>query len=67
VVPHLAIDPEGLARVVALRAELGYYEPPYDPIERFYDASYWVEATGMPGPPPVGVPNLADLGRKRHE
>jgi len=26
---------------------MGVYKPPYDPPERFYDDSYWREATGM--------------------
>jgi hypothetical protein len=26
---------------------MGVYQPPYDPPERFYDASYWREATGL--------------------
>ena len=59
VMPHAAIDPAGLARVSALRAEMGLYDPPFDPIERFYDASYWCEATGLPAPAPFGVPNIA--------
>jgi ABC-type nitrate/sulfonate/bicarbonate transport system substrate-binding protein len=58
VMPQAAIDPAGLARVAALRAEVGFYDPPYDPIERFYDASYWAEATGLPAPPPVGMPTI---------
>ncbi len=61
VVPHAAIDPPGLARVMALRAEMGLYNPPYDPVERFYDASYWVAATGRPAPAPYGVPYLSAL------
>ena len=65
VVPHAAIDPAGLARVVALRAEMGYYDPPYDPVERFYDASYWVEATGLPAPAPVGVPAISSAPASR--
>ena len=58
VMPHAAIDPAGLARVAALRAEMGFYDLPYDPVERFYDASYWAEATGLPAPAPVGVPTI---------
>ncbi len=58
VMPHAAIDPAGLARVAALRAEMGLYDPPYDPIERFYDASYWCEATGLPAAAPYGVPSF---------
>lgn len=60
-IPHAEIDPAGLAQVVALRAELGLYDPPYDPIERFYDASYWAEATGRPPPAPYGIPDLERL------
>ncbi len=62
VVPHAAIDPAGLARVAALRAEMGFYDPPHDPIERFYDASYWMAATGLPGPTPHGVPHIPPPG-----
>ena len=61
VMPHAAIDPPGLARVAALRAEMGLYDPPWDPIERFYDASWWSQATGRPEPAPFGVPDLAAL------
>jgi hypothetical protein len=35
---------------------MGFYDPPWDPIERFYDASYWSEATGLLAPAPYGVP-----------
>jgi ABC-type nitrate/sulfonate/bicarbonate transport system substrate-binding protein len=48
VVPKARINPEALARVIALRKEMGVYKPPFDPPERFYDASYWSEATGLP-------------------
>ena len=58
VMPHAAIDPAGLARVAALRAEMGFYDPPYAPMEQFYDPSYWAEATGRAAPPPVGVPPI---------
>jgi hypothetical protein len=27
---------------------MGVYKPPFDPPERFYDPSYWSEATGVP-------------------
>jgi ABC-type nitrate/sulfonate/bicarbonate transport system substrate-binding protein len=59
VMPHAAIDPAGLARVMALRAEMGLLDPPYDPVERFYDPSYWAAATGQPVPAPYGVPNIS--------
>jgi len=48
VVPKARINPEALTRVIALRKEMGVYQPPFDPSERFYDASYWSEATGLP-------------------
>lgn len=48
VVPKARINPEALAKVIALRKEMGVYKPPFDPPERFYDASYWSEATGLP-------------------
>ncbi|HEY8693800.1 MAG TPA: ABC transporter substrate-binding protein [Chloroflexota bacterium] len=64
VMPHAAIDPPGLARVAALRAEMGLYDPPWDPIERFYDARWWSQATGLPGPAPYGVPDLAALASR---
>jgi ABC-type nitrate/sulfonate/bicarbonate transport system substrate-binding protein len=51
-----AIDPEDLNRVVQLRIDMGLYDPPFDPIERFYDASLWSEATGLAPPRPFGLP-----------
>lgn len=57
VVPKCAIDAEAIRQNIALRIELGYYEPPHKPTEAFYDASYWSEATGLPAPNPV---RLAD-------
>ena len=56
VTPKAAIVPEDLNRVVQLRVEMGFYDPPYEPIERFYDASIWFEATGQPPPKPFGLP-----------
>lgn len=56
VIPKAAVDPADINRVVQLRIEMGLYEPPYDPIERFYDASVWAEVTGLPPPAPFGVP-----------
>jgi ABC-type nitrate/sulfonate/bicarbonate transport system substrate-binding protein len=64
VMPHAAIDPPGLARVAALRAEMGFYDPPYDPIERFYDAAWWSAATKLPPPFPYGVPDMKALASK---
>ena len=56
VIPKAAIDPEDLNRVVQLRIEMGLYEPPFEPIERFYDASLWSEVTGLAPPRPFGLP-----------
>ena len=47
VVPKARINPSALQTVIELRKEMGVYKPPYDPPERFYDASYWREATGL--------------------
>ena len=47
VVPKARINPAALQTVIELRKEMGVYKPPYDPPERFYDASYWREATGL--------------------
>ena len=48
VVPKARINPEALRTVIELRKEMGVYKPPFDPPERFYDSSYWSEATGLP-------------------
>lgn len=56
VVPHVAIDPEAIRKNMELRIELGAYPPPHDAAERFYDMSYWCEATGLPAPKPAGRP-----------
>lgn len=56
VIPKAAINPADVNRVVQLRIEMGLYEPPYDPIERFYDASIWSEVTGLAVPMPFGLP-----------
>ena len=47
VVPKARINPIALNTVIELRKEMGVYKPPYDPPQRFYDASYWCEATGL--------------------
>lgn len=47
VVPKARINPAALATVIELRKEMGVYKPPFDPPERFYDASYWSQATGL--------------------
>lgn len=47
VVPKARINPAALRTVIELRKEMGVYRPPYAPPERFYDAGYWNEATGL--------------------
>jgi len=47
VVPKARINPAALRTVIELRKEMGVYKPPFEPPERFYDASYWSEATGL--------------------
>ena len=39
------INPAALQTVIELRKEMGVYKPPFDPPARFYDESYWREAT----------------------
>ena len=56
VVARAAIDPAALNRVVQLRIDMGLYAPPYEPIERFYDATVWAEVTGLPVPARFGKP-----------
>ncbi len=55
-IPKAAIDPADVNRVIQLRIEMGLYEPPYDPVERFYDATIWSEVTGLAPPKPFGLP-----------
>jgi ABC-type nitrate/sulfonate/bicarbonate transport system substrate-binding protein len=47
VVPKARINPAALQTVIELRKEMGVYKPPYDLPQRFYDDSYWREATGL--------------------
>jgi ABC-type nitrate/sulfonate/bicarbonate transport system substrate-binding protein len=47
VVPKARINPAALNTVIELRKEMGVYKPPYDRPQRFYDPSYWHEATGL--------------------
>lgn len=49
VVPQARVNPAALRTVIELRKEMGVYAPPYDLPERFYDNTYWREATGHPG------------------
>lgn len=55
-IPKAAIDPADINRVLQLRVEMGLYDPPYDPIERFYDAGIWSEVTALPPPRAFGMP-----------
>ena len=59
VTPKAAIVPEDINRVVQHRIETGAYERPDIPMERFYDAGIWSEATGLPRPAPFGMPRPA--------
>jgi len=34
--------------VIELRKEMGVYKPPFAQPEKFYDASYWTQAMGLP-------------------
>jgi ABC-type nitrate/sulfonate/bicarbonate transport system substrate-binding protein len=47
VVPKARINRSALNTVIELRKEMGVYQPPHSPVERFYDESYWREATGL--------------------
>lgn len=47
VVPKARINRSALNTVIELRKEMGVYQPPHSPLERFYDESYWREATGL--------------------
>ena len=48
VVPKARINPAALQGVIELRKEMGVYKPPFAQPEKFYDASYWTEAIGLP-------------------
>jgi ABC-type nitrate/sulfonate/bicarbonate transport system substrate-binding protein len=50
VVPKARINPAAIRGVAELRKEMGVYKPPYLPLERFYDFSYWSAATGLAAP-----------------
>jgi ABC-type nitrate/sulfonate/bicarbonate transport system substrate-binding protein len=45
VVPRARINLAAIETVIELRKEMGVYKPPFDPAQRFYDESYWREAT----------------------
>jgi ABC-type nitrate/sulfonate/bicarbonate transport system substrate-binding protein len=55
VVPKAAINPQAIRQNMEIRIELGYMRAD-KPAEAYYDASYWSEATGLPLPPPAGMP-----------
>ena len=57
VVPKARMNPKAFRGVMELRIEMGVYKPPFSPVERFYDASYWCAATGLPPPEPAGIPS----------
>jgi hypothetical protein len=59
VVPKCLLDPQTLRGNLELRIELGYYKPPHQAAEAFYDSSFWSEATGLPPPAPAGRPRNA--------
>ena len=59
VVPKARVNPVTIRKVLELRSELGVYPPPHEPTERFYDFSYWCEATGLLAPAPAGMPRGA--------
>ena len=44
-VPKVRVNPAAIQTVIDLRAEMGAYPPPHSPPGRFYDLSYWTEAT----------------------
>jgi ABC-type nitrate/sulfonate/bicarbonate transport system substrate-binding protein len=58
VVPEAKLNPRAFRQVLELRIEMGVYKPPFSPAERFYDASYWCAATGLPPPEPAGMPKV---------
>jgi len=58
VVPKAKLNPLAFRQVLELRIEMGVYKPPFSPAERFYDASYWCAATGLPLPKPAGMPKV---------
>ena len=57
VVPKGRINPRAIRSVMELRIEMGVMTPDVGPAEKFYDASYWCAATGLPEPEPAGMPH----------
>ena len=45
IVPRARINAAAIETVIELRKEMGVYKPPFDSAQRFYDESYWREAT----------------------
>ena len=62
VVPKCMLKPDSIRKNIELRIELGYYKPPHKSAEAFCDLSFWSEATGLPAPPPAGMPRNAVRG-----
>ena len=56
VVPKARINPQAIRSVMELRIEMGVMKPDVGPAEKFYDAGYWSEATGLPAEKPAGAP-----------
>jgi ABC-type nitrate/sulfonate/bicarbonate transport system substrate-binding protein len=57
VVAKARINPRAIRSVMELRIEMGVMKPDVGPAEKFYDAGYWSEATGLPPPEPAGLPH----------
>jgi ABC-type nitrate/sulfonate/bicarbonate transport system substrate-binding protein len=47
VVPKARINADAIRAVIELRIDMGVYPPPHEPPERFYDDSFWREATNL--------------------
>ena len=58
VVAKARINPRAIRSVMELRIEMGVMKPGVGPAEKFYDASYWSEATGLPRSEPAGLPRV---------
>ncbi|MCZ6636673.1 MAG: hypothetical protein O7C66_00585, partial [Alphaproteobacteria bacterium] len=46
-VPKAKINRAAMQKVIDFRIELGVYPPPVEQPARFFDTSYWCEATGL--------------------
>ncbi len=58
VVAKARINPQAIRSVMALRIEMGVMKPDAGPAEKFYDATYWSAATGLPAPEKAGMPKI---------